>query len=196
MRNNFEFLERFIVPSFVLSIERVTKFGIPRQVMEHFESNSAKYIDHESYKPGNFSAFFLVCHQNGDRTYIAEQTKKYDNTSDTTESLAYLYTMRGLTYVGHAEVRKDISAVEPIFLGRPFIGFIRTNDQLLREGHGTRMLGLMAAYAKARYGESLISGELVSETLRPLLEKLVREGSAKQETIHSNGHEYKVFATP
>lgn len=151
---------------------------IPPAVMQRFEGYSKMYILRDEYQPNNFTGVFVLSHNNGDRTYIAEQIKVYDQTSKATEQLAYYIEMRGDIEIGHGELRKDISE-KPILDGEPFIGFIETEEQYKHQGLGARRLNMMNAFAQLRYGKPLNAGDTISDDARGMFEAMATEGEVE-----------------
>jgi|GEM_PF-4990159 len=154
----------------------------PKVVLDFFEARSAMYISRELYKPRNFNRLLWISHEDGSRTFVAEQNKTYESTTGHTEEIVHFFVRMNDasgSKIGHAEIRRDISAKNAIFDGRPFIGFINTESEYRRRGHGTHLLRLMALYSRLRFEKTLYSATLISETLKPLLEKLCKCGLAR-----------------
>lgn len=159
-------------------IKEISIDEVPPHVRERFEGYSCKYILHEDYVPNNFSGVYLLTHENGDETYIAEQIKVYEKSIGTIEQLSYYIEMRGDTEIGHGEMRKDIG-VAPIFDGNPFIGFTGTEEDFRHQRLGERRLNAMNTFAQVRYGKPLYSGDTVSPEARGMFEKYAKEGKVE-----------------
>jgi len=155
---------------------------LPVDVLNFFEGYSKRFILPEEYVPGNFKKLFLADHENGDKTYIANQTKIYTEGDDGGggEDLSYLVDYRANEIIGHSELRFKGSSGNKYYQDKPFIGFTDTEEKHRKSGLGKRRLYLMNALAKSFYGHSVYSDTLVSEEARLLWEKLVLENKAQK----------------
>jgi hypothetical protein len=151
---------------------------LPEDVLKFFESNSAKFILPEDYKPEDFKRFLLVNHENGDQTYIANQTKEYYNKS--VEDLSYLVDYRGEDNLGHAELRYNPLSNSEYFKDKPFVGYTVTEEKYQKKGLGRRRLFLMNALAETLYNNPVYSDTIITDEAKNLWEKLVQENLAKK----------------
>jgi len=159
-------------------IDTTAQVQIPNQVMEWFEGRSSLLIDPRNYLQGNFSAFYVINHQSGDRTFAARQTKTYDTNGDT-EELVYLIDVDsdGIEE-GHGEIRMNISNDDPYFKNKPFVGYTETEGGFRRQGLGTRRLLMMNTFTQMLYDLPLHSDTLIADDARRLWERLAVEGKA------------------
>jgi len=152
---------------------------LPPAVLDFFESNSKKFVLPEVYQPKDFKKFMLVNFDNGDRTYIANQVKKYNEEEDGTEDLNYLVDYRGDENIGHAELRYNLSDSE-YFQNKPFIGYTNTEEKYQKTGLGMRRIFLLDALAKTFYNHSVCSDTVITDQAKSLWEYLVQDGKAKK----------------
>lgn len=172
-KNKDEIREEAIFQEFFPTgkIEKVSAEEIIPDAMEFFEINSTKYIYEEDYKPGNFEEFYIIKHDNGDLTYVAEQQKKYPDDGDEVDDYekdTYFFETKGGNKIGHGELRYNISSKDEFFIGKPFVGFTDTEKDYRRTGLGKRRIIEMNAYSQMRYKLSLHS----STTITPEAKKL------------------------
>lgn len=159
-------------------IDITAQVQIPNPVMEWFEGRSALQIHPRDYRRGNFSAFYVIYHQSGDRTFAAKQTKTYDTNGDT-EELVYLIDLDSNgKEEGHGEIRMNVSNDDPYFKNKPFVGYTATEDGFRRQGLGTRRLLIMNTFTQILYDLPLHSDTLITDDARRLWERLVAEGKA------------------
>jgi hypothetical protein len=151
---------------------------LPEDILKFFENNSARFILPKDYKPENFKNFLLVNHENGDQTYIANQTKKYDNKN--VEDLSYLVDYRGEDNLGHAELRYNHSSDSEYFKDKPFVGYTVTEEKYQKQGLGRRRLFLMNALAETLYNNPVYSDTIITDEAKNLWEKLVQENLVKK----------------
>lgn len=157
-------------------LARITESEIPEDVRQRFERRSQLFIRRQDYRPGNFEGFFAVQHTNGDRTYLACQTKTYD-TGDT-ESLTYFVDTRDGQDIGHSELRFNVSNPADYFKQKPFVGYTHTEEAFRRQGLGLRRLEEMNAFTQAHFHLPLYSDTLNAE--EGLWEDLVAQGRARK----------------
>lgn len=146
--------------------------------MEWFESRSTLLIHPQDYKRGNFSAFYVIDHQSGDRTFAARQIKTYDTNGETEELVYILDLDNEENEKGHAELRMNISNNDPYFKNKPFVGYTETEDDFRKQGLGARRLLIMNVFAKILYVLPLHSDTLISAEASSLWKRLVEEGKA------------------
>ena len=168
------------------SIEKISVDQIPAFVIELFEIKSQVLIPVDRYRPMNFDRFFLITHNNGSRTYCADQVKYYSDESDT-EQLSYFIDVNDdEEFQGDSELRKRISVAgksgseNAFFVNKPFVGGTHTQEYCRRKGLGLRRIRMMNAYAQMTYGLPLHSDTLLSPEAKRLWERLVKEGEAKR----------------
>jgi hypothetical protein len=152
---------------------------LPKAVLKYFEANSRRFILPEKYKPGNFKRLLAVDYTNGDKTYIANQIKIYENDDDAIEDLSYLIDYRGGNNIGHAELRYNLQSDSEYFKNKPFVGYTATKEEYQRSGLAERRLFLMNALAKTLYDYPICSDTVISAEAKSLWEKLVQENKAK-----------------
>ncbi len=153
--------------------------------MRLFEFKSRQFVKPEDYKQGNFERFLVYPHSNGDRTYCAEQTKTYAQTSGDTEQLTFFSDIRGEEELGYSELRYSLTNRSTFFLRKPFVGYTSTEEDFQKQGLSTRRLVLMNEYAKKRYQQPLYSDTLIRGTISQW-DQLVEEGKA--EKVEEGGH--------
>jgi hypothetical protein len=160
---------------------------MPRAVQEHFESKSRRFIHPKNYRPGDFEACFLIVHADGTCTYVASQEKIYSQGGfESMEKLTYFFDAgTDDEYQGHAELRYAPYSLDSFFYQKPFVGWTKTEDSLLRQGLGLRRLMMMNAYSQMMYSLPLHSDTLMIPSADPkgspprgVWEKLVRQGRA------------------
>lgn len=159
--------------------------SVPTEVKRRLENYSQSFILPEEYRPNNFDATFVVEYPNGDKSYIAEQTKTYktlieNEPGSETEKLSYIFDTRGEGISGHAELRYNISNKSKYFKNKPFVGYNDTEREFQRSGLGWRRIRLMNALARTKYDAPLYSDTLMSEQAEGLWQKLVKEGKVKK----------------
>lgn len=176
--SNRELLARFNEFFKEGDIKELSIEDLPSDILKFFENNSAKFIPPKDYEPENFKKFLLVNHENGDQTYIANQTKKYDNKN--VEDLSYLVDYRGGDNLGHAELRYNPSSDLEYFKDKPFVGYTGTEEKYQKQGLGRRRLFLMNALAKTLYNNPVYSDTVITDEAKSLWEKLVQENLAKK----------------
>lgn len=157
---------------------------LPERVVEHFEKRSEMYILPGNYKPGNFSRLMVIDYTNGDKTYIAVQTKTYD-TSGSTDELVHLLDFNKVgEEIGRGEIGKYIKdgnpKEEPYFKDKPFVYWSSTNDTFQRNGFGTRRLRTMNAISQMLYSLPLNSSGNPSKKQRRIWQKLVKLKEAER----------------
>ncbi len=119
--------------------------------------------------------FFMVKHDNGDRTYLAQHEKVLNTTKDT-ESNVYLVDMREDKAVGYGEIISNLS--DPVLLDEPYVGYTTTVGGVGHTGLGTRRLLLMNDFAKKFFGYPLHAGNTSPGYATATWLKLVKEGYA------------------
>lgn len=159
------------------AMSQIKETDAPEAAMEVFEHKSAQFINRDKYRPRNFEFYFVINHVNGDRTYLAQQTKTYDTNKDT-ERLTYFVDMRGNQVLGYSELRNNISNLREYFRDKPFVGYTETEKDFRNQGLGTRRLLLMNAFSGAQYSLPLNSDTLNSEV--SVWEDLVQKGQAQK----------------
>ncbi len=162
------------------TIESVALSAVPKPAMEYFESKSKRYLNPHNYIPKNFSASWIITHENGDQTYVAKQTK-WLATPKETETLLYLVDMRGKKKIGFGWLYQNISKPSPYFIHKPLVGYTCTvnSRNLRRKGLGTRRLFVMNALSQMVYGHPLNSDTDIEDEARGVWQKLVRQGFAR-----------------
>jgi hypothetical protein len=157
------------------NIQVIGKEDVPEIVMEHFEKRSAMYILPDNYHPGNFEAFYLIIHDNGDKTYLAKQTKVYEEND--CDSNIYSFDIRGSEALGYGRVLNNLTNKK--MKNQPIVEYFRTFKSFHKQGLGTRRLFMLNALARAFYGAPLNSSTTFS-TSKSLWEKLERDGKVKK----------------
>lgn len=164
------------------AIKEIAVEDVPPVIVEKFESWAQKYILPKDYLPNNFISTYLLEHENGDRTYIAELVRNYAQDIETRKSVvfteAYFVEMRGDVEIGHGEIRRDVSE-QPVHGGNPYIGYTSTEEEYRRGRLGERRLNTMNAFAQAKYGTQLFSGTTITDKARAMFEKLAEEGKVE-----------------
>jgi len=160
-------------------VELVDCADLPAIVLDHFESNSSKYIHPDNYVKGNFEKIFKITQSEDEVKYIAQQDKTY-NTNGDTERIAYLVDTRGEDVTGYLEMRLGTTNLNDYFVNKPFVGFTRTNEGFLREGLAYKRLIEANDYSVAEHGHVLNSDSLMREEARKVWEKLEVEGKVER----------------
>jgi hypothetical protein len=161
---------------------------LPFEVLDFFENNSRQFQLFTEYQPKNFKRFMLVNYNNGDKTYIANQIKKYssaevDNVEDLSnliEDVNYLIDYRGEENIGHGELRYCFLNNSDVCKNKPFVGNTATEKKYQKTGLGLRRLFLLNALSKTLYNYPLNSDEIITDQAKNLWENLVKEGKAKK----------------
>lgn len=165
-------------------IEAVNRRQIPQNILEWFEGRSSLLILPRDYRPGNFTAYYTVSHEGGNKTFLARQTKTIDGAP--TE---YTYFFDGTpdgALTSHGEISKLPDSDEP-----PFVHFIGTDGEK-REGVATRLLAIMNGFSKIHYGAPLDSGGWMTDDGRKFFEGLVEKGVVAKYTQDGRDR-YKVL---
>jgi hypothetical protein len=152
---------------------------IPKKVLEYFEFKSSQFLDPDKYKKNNFENFFVVRHRDGLLTYVAQQTKDYNDND--VEKLTFFADYKNDAVVGRAELRLKIKCAkekEPYFKNKPFVGWIETKENLRKSGLGTKRLFLMNSVSQMCYNLPLYSDTVNSPEMKSLWEELVKSGMA------------------
>lgn len=160
-------------------IKEIVLSDIPEKVLEYFEFKSSQFISPNQYKPNNFERFFAVKYADNNTTFLAQQTKMYDNGD--AEKLTFFADVIEKDVIGRAELRLNVKCAienEEYFKNKPFVGWTETNEDLRKSGMGTRRLFLMNAIAQMCYGLPLYSDTVNSPQMKKIWEKLVESGNA------------------
>lgn len=159
---------------------------IPQGVMDFFEHMSCLFIKMEDHRPGNFEALFVIEHDSGDRTFVAQQTKTYSTNGDTEQLTYFVDTNSDDAVIGKSEMRRNISNKSDYYKDKPFVGSIYTLENYRKRGLGTRRLIVMNAVSQMLYGLALHSSTVVSDLAAAVWTRLVREGKARvyKEGVH------------
>ena len=161
-------------------IQPIDLAQIPKVAVDFFESKSGTLINRSDYRPSNFEACFVVDHQEGGKTFLAQQTKTY-STHGATEALTYLVDIDSDGNIaGFGELRLNLSDSRNYFKDKPFVGYTQTERTFQRRGLGTRRLRLMNAISNMLYSLPLHSDTLLGQESRGVWEKLVRAGLARK----------------
>lgn len=163
-------------------IDEINYEEVPEIVMQHFESKSSQFILPEDYKPKDFEKFFVITNAANEKTFLAQQTKKYSRINNT-ERLTYFAELRDEEIVSRAVLRFNIKhdkKDEEYFKNKPFVGGIKVEEGNLREGLATDMLLKINAYSQMLYKLPAYSDTLISKEAKPLLEKFTSQGKAKK----------------
>lgn len=160
------------------SIEEISFDTIPSEVLEFFEGMSARFVSPDNYKSDNFEIAYLIKHDNGDLTYVAEQEKDYQEKG--IEKNAYFFDVRDGKKIGHGELRYSANRKEEFFDQKPFVGFTNTEDDYRRLGLGERRLFEMGAYSQIRYGLPLYSSTTITKEAEKVWQKLEAHGKANK----------------
>jgi len=154
---------------------------IPKAALAYFECKSHQFVNRNEYVPGNFTRLMSVVHSDGNKTYLAVQTKTYTSNKDT-EELTYLVDtdQEGLG-IGYGEIRKRIYGKRKFFKDKPFVGDTFTKEENRSTGLGGRRLLIMNAICQILYQLPLYSDTLMSKEARSLWENLAALGKAKMQ---------------
>lgn len=153
---------------------------IPEEAVKLFESYGRKYISPEEYKAGNFEKLYTIGHDNGDITYVAEQTKILGKENYEQEKNAYFFESREGKEIGHGELRYNDVSEDKYFKNKPFVGYSATEKEYRRMGLGKRRIFEMNAYSQMRYQLPLYSGTVITPEVKRIWEALVKEGKAEK----------------
>lgn len=169
-------------------IEEITIDEVPENAMEYFESKSSQFTTSDNYIPKNFEKFFVINHAENNQTYLAQQTKTYDNI-DETEKLTYFVDINNGAIEGRSELRFNIRCKkenEIYFKNKPFTGWTDTEENARRKGLGTRRIFMMNAFSQMMHGFPLYSDTVITFEAKKMWEKLVSQGKAKKFKEDSN----------
>ncbi|MDA2936086.1 hypothetical protein MYX06_02620 [Patescibacteria group bacterium AH-259-L05] len=159
-------------------IEEIEIDEVPENIMKHFEGKSKSFILPDEYQPGNFEKFFVIKHENGNKTFVAQQTKNYSD-NGTTEKLTYIVDVdKNGAYIGHGAI--NISTPDEYFKNKPFVDYTKTLKEHRKKGLGTRRLYLMNAVSQMLYGRPLHSALTRGPKAESLWQKLAANGEAKK----------------
>lgn len=155
------------------SIEEIGKV-LPTEVVEHFDKENCLYIPLKDYFFSNFASFYLIDHNNQERTYIANEIR--ETQSNKIGSMGLIDVNQSDMPVGYGEV--DFGRFS--FLeGKFFVGYTETFPEFQKQGLGTRRLYVMNALCQAFYQSPLNSGFGLGLGAERLWERLVEQGVAE-----------------
>lgn len=175
------------------AIEPMALADMPEQAVASLEEASRYLVHPDDYAPGNFERLFVITHDQGSRTFVAQQTKKYGKEGDT-EKLIHLVDLdEDGADVGHGEIRMNISNPSEYFADKPFVGFTKTAEGKQRKGAGLKRIRVMNALTHMLYALPLHSDTLMSPEAKRLWEKLASQGEAEKYLERQGGKERYVF---
>lgn len=117
-------------------------------------------------------------HANGDTTLFATYQGMMDEFIDEVDTLVIDHTLSGeVTGAGVVQFFNRFKGASDM-VGYPFVGFTKTNPDMLRRGLAERRLVTMNAFALAMYQQPLRSGAHLAPEIKPLWEKMVASGAA------------------
>src|ERR1035437_9640835 len=160
-------------------IEIINAEKVPSIAKDFFEFKSRSLMAPRDYRPGNFSAFFLISHNSGGVTYVVQQTKIYDHKEGATETLVHIIDVDQFgNKQGDGEIRNNVSDNRAYFKNKPFVGWTETEENLRGKGLGLglRRLLMMNALSQMLYGLPLHTDTIITRSSGRILKRLARKG--------------------
>ncbi len=155
--------------------------AIPAEVAEQIIRRGGLFVD-RALQPRSidgFESLRSLAHDNGDETYLANQTKIYGD--DEKESIIHVIdTTPAGQVIGVGEVRFNRDSEEDYFKDKPFVGWTLTENARSNEGLGSRRLLVMRLATAAEFGLVLHSDTLITESATRIWERMVRNGLAER----------------
>lgn len=180
-------------------IATITPEAVPSAAIEIFEHRSRCFIDPETYKPLNFTALYLVTHEDGSRTFAARQTKVLSAGPE--ESTYFVDINENNEYLGYSELRYVYNNSKSFFQKKPLEQWSGTEDGSRRMGLSIRRILVMNALSQMLYGLPLYSithfiydtnpEDMRIQPQKLVWEKLVSEGIARK--FEESGQDRFVF---
>jgi len=151
---------------------------VPDPVRGMLEALGMRYLDPDTYDPGDFYDVRRLTLEDGDAIFSARRVKDYGDRG--VEESTYVIDVRNGEPVGFGEVRWRLTGVTDYFKDKPFVGFTETRRPFRRKGLAERRLRIMNALARQKYGLPVHSDTVISADARKLWEKLAGEGKARK----------------
>ncbi len=130
------------------------------------------------YDSGPFENFYLIDHDNGEKTYVAKKVKIYHLTRGSLKLMGLIDVNEDNIHIGHGEIMVDNSEKE-IYKDQPFVAYTDTVKKYRRQGLGMRRLYVMNALSQAFYQLPLYSGFAIKPSAEGVWQRLVEQGVAK-----------------
>lgn len=179
-------------------LEIVQPRDLPSSVAQEIWLRSDLYTDAPRLTPDEFKSLHRITFDNV-TTYLAEQTKKYSANGDIESITHFVDVDESEAQIGYGELRFALTNDSPFFAGKPFVGWIFTEEPYQRTGLGTRRLTVMNAASMAIHGLPLHSSDVVSDAAADLCKKLAAQGlaieCAEGDTSNPEGRTRYVAAT-
>lgn len=141
-------------------------------------ADALRLMHEEQIAPEGLLGLARLQHPNGDATLFATYPGMSDGFIDETDTLVIDHTTAGdVTGAGLIQYFNRFKGASDM-VGYPFVGFTKTNPDLLRQGLAERRLLTMNAFALTAYNQPLRSGVYLAPEIKPLWQKMVKAGMA------------------
>jgi len=168
------------------SLQEVGHLAVPDLAINHFNQQSRRYIDQETYLPLDFHELLLIRYPHTDiHTWVAWNSQFIDHIREIYTHF-YLFDTPGqeksAPEIGHSEIAFSLTSRSPFHHDRPYVGWNGTEANFLRQGHGLRRLIVMNALCMAQFRLPLNSDVVhnldTKVPVRMMWEKLVSHSLA------------------
>ncbi len=177
-QNNFAKFKEYLPD---VQIKEININDIPKEALDFFIDRGMQFVDPNRNDPNDFKKFFVLEYGDNDYIYVASKTKNYSlGEEEDVEESTYFFDIKNNKPIGYSEIRYKESTESEYFKDKPFIGIIRTDNDLKTTGLGTRKMNAMNAISWMLYSLPLYSDTVNSPEMKSLWEGLVKRNKAEK----------------